>query len=157
MAAETDAVGLPNIDDPDGRDKNEDPLSRAGRSESAPSMADMDILLPGRWDPGPSRESRDDGGALADCEREPYECGGDGGGIWRFPNAGGADCSSCPVPRENKLALPSISIGSPQGPIKSKVRCCHRMGRLDPCGAMQFEVHGAHPSYSPETWLPLLP
>lgn len=26
-------------------------------------------------------------------------CGGDGGGIWRFPNAGGADCSFGPIRR----------------------------------------------------------
>lgn len=71
MAAGPDVVGLPNMDDPDGRDKSDDPLSRAGRSGSAPSMAEMDMLLPGRWDPGPSRERRDDAGALADCERDP--------------------------------------------------------------------------------------
>ena len=48
MAAGPDVVGLPNMDDPDGRDKSDDPLSRAGRSGSAPSMAEMDMLLPGR-------------------------------------------------------------------------------------------------------------
>ena len=48
MAAGPDVDGLPNMYDPDGRDKSDDPLSRAGRSGSAPSMAEMDMLLPGR-------------------------------------------------------------------------------------------------------------
>lgn len=48
MAAEADKGALPKTDEPGGREKNEDPESRDGRSESDPSMAEMDMLLPGR-------------------------------------------------------------------------------------------------------------
>lgn len=72
MAAEVDGGALPNSDDGDGRENSDDPVSRAGRSGSEPSMAEIDMLLPGRWDwlAGGSRESREGAGALADCDRE---------------------------------------------------------------------------------------
>jgi hypothetical protein len=73
MAAEVDKGALLKIDDPGGREKSDDPVSRAGRSGSDPSIAEMDMLLPGRWDGalGASRESRDEAGALVDCDRAP--------------------------------------------------------------------------------------
>lgn len=67
-----DGSALPTSDD--GREKNDEPESRAGRSESPPNMEEMDMLLPGRWDwpEEGSRESmEDEGGAFADCAREP--------------------------------------------------------------------------------------
>lgn len=62
---------VPNSEDVGGRESN-DADSRAGRSGSDPNMAEIDMLLPGRWDWlfGASRESRDDVGAFADCDRE---------------------------------------------------------------------------------------
>ena len=48
IAVALDGGGLPNIDAPTGREKRDGPVSRAGRSESDPSMAEMDMLLPGR-------------------------------------------------------------------------------------------------------------
>lgn len=48
MAAEADVGALPNKDDGDGRENNDEPVSRAGRSASEPSMAEMDMLLPCR-------------------------------------------------------------------------------------------------------------
>ena len=73
MAEEADRGAFPKIDDPGGREKSDEPVSRAGRSESDPSMAEMDMLLPGRWDGAlsASREGRDEAGALVDCDRAP--------------------------------------------------------------------------------------
>lgn len=105
MAAEDDDGGaFPNIDDAGGREKNGADSragSRAARSASEPNIAEIDMLLPGRcaWPPGRSRDIKDPPGVWVDCAREEYVCGGDGGGIWRFPNAGGADCSFGPVRR----------------------------------------------------------
>lgn len=72
MAAEADAGALPNSDDGDGRENSEEPVSRVGRSASEPSIAEMDMLLPCRcgW-LGASRGGKEEGGALADCDREP--------------------------------------------------------------------------------------
>lgn len=49
MAAEAGVGALPNTEAADGLENSDDPVSRAGRSASEPSMAEMDILLPGLW------------------------------------------------------------------------------------------------------------
>lgn len=73
MAAEAGVGALANREDGDGRENSDDPVSRAGRSASEPSMAEIDMLLPGLcdWLGGASRERKEFGGAFADCDREP--------------------------------------------------------------------------------------
>jgi hypothetical protein len=72
MAAGPDDGGaLLNIDDGDGREKNGPDSragSRAGRSGSEPSIAEIDMLLPGRcaWLLEPSRDIRGPPGVWAD-------------------------------------------------------------------------------------------
>jgi hypothetical protein len=72
MAADADDGGaLLNMDDGDGREKNgpdSRAVSRAGRSGSEPSMAEIDMLLPGRcaWLLGTSRDIRGPPGVWAD-------------------------------------------------------------------------------------------
>lgn len=73
IAAALDVGAEPKIEDAEGRENSADPGSLEGRSGSDPSMAEIDMLLPGRfgWLLGASRPSRD-GGAFTDCDREPY-------------------------------------------------------------------------------------
>lgn len=47
MAAEVGVGAPPNREAADGRENRDDPVSRTGRSASAPSMAEIDMLLPG--------------------------------------------------------------------------------------------------------------